>query len=196
MPTWRQYIEQLLSENDSIVNYGDFVQTNYYKKYNDLLNNVELQNILSQNNIELIFYPHHNVQKMAKCFKTTSKNIKIASKENYDVATLLKESKLLITDYSSVFFDFAYMQKPMIYYQFDEEEFFAKHYKKGYFDYRDDGFGSVVTKEKDLIEKIQKVIQNNFEMEEKYKKRIDGFFPLHDRRNCERIVNVIENMSN
>ena len=39
---------------------------------------------------------------------------------------------MLITDYSSVYFDIAYMRKPIIFYQFDEEEFRRKHYQRGY----------------------------------------------------------------
>ena len=46
---------------------------------------------------------------------------------------------------SSVAFDFAYLGKPVIYAQFDKEEFYEKHdYKAGYFNYERDGFGEVV----------------------------------------------------
>ncbi|BEJ86313.1 hypothetical protein B10525_14460 [Campylobacter jejuni] len=33
----------------------------------------------------------------------------------------------MITDYSSVAFEMAVLKKPVIYYQFDKDEFFAKH---------------------------------------------------------------------
>jgi CDP-glycerol glycerophosphotransferase (TagB/SpsB family) len=131
------------------------------------------------------------MQKYRKYFTTDSRSVVIASIEEYDIQTLLKESKLLITDYSSVFFDFAYMNKPTIYYQFDEEDFFGSQYDKGYFDYRDNGFGDVVTQKRALLEAIKKVVNNNFEMEEKYKERIKGFFVLHDEKNRERIYNEI-----
>ncbi len=194
MPTWRQNINQLLSENKAIIDNDSFMDTEYYKIYQNLINNQKLQNLLAEDNIKLIFYPHHNVQKMLSCFTTTSKNIIIADKEHYDVQTLLKESKLLITDYSSVFFDFAYMKKPMLLYQFDEDEFFTEHYKKGYFDYRRDGFGKVVIAEDELANEIKKIKQNNFEMEEEYAKRIKRFFPLHDQKNCERTFDVIREL--
>ncbi|WP_407043987.1 CDP-glycerol glycerophosphotransferase family protein, partial [Cronobacter malonaticus] len=49
---------------------------------------------------------------------------------------------LMITDYSSVAFEMAVQNKQTIYYQFDAKEFFAGHvYSKGYFDYREHGFG-------------------------------------------------------
>lgn len=46
------------------------------------------------------------------------------------------EGSMMITDYSSVAFEFAYLRKPIVYYQFDKKAFFEKHtYRKGYFDY-------------------------------------------------------------
>ena len=44
-------------------------------------------------------------------------------------------------DYSSIAFDFAYMKKPLIYYQFDQDKYYTNHFAKGYFDCERDGFG-------------------------------------------------------
>lgn len=52
-----------------------------------------------------------------------SKEIEIAKFKDYDVQQLLIELRILITDFSSVFFDFAYMKKPVIYYQFDRDKY-------------------------------------------------------------------------
>ena len=57
----------------------------------------------------------------------------------YDVQQLLKESLLLITDYSSVFFDMMYMNKPVNFYQFDEKQYRKSHYKEGYLNYQNVG---------------------------------------------------------
>ena len=191
MPTWRSELCQPSWTDKRIVKDEVFINSEYYKRFQDVINNKKLQEMLQKKNIELVFYPHFEVQQYLKYFYTDCDNIVLASKEKYDVQTLLKESKLLITDYSSVFFDFAYMHKPSVFYQFDGEHFFKEHYQKGYFDYRRDGFGDVVTEENDLINSIQKVVENNFAMEEKYYKRIGRFFPLHDKKNCERIYNEI-----
>ena len=49
----------------------------------------------------------------------------------------MKKCKYLITDYSSVFFDVAYMKKNIIFYQFDNIKFQLEHYNKGYLNYND-----------------------------------------------------------
>jgi CDP-glycerol glycerophosphotransferase (TagB/SpsB family) len=98
---------------------------------------------------------------------------------------------MLISDYSSVQFDFAYMEKPQVYYQFDEAEVFTKHYGRGYFDYRDTGFGEVVTTEEELLKVVEEYLKNNCSLKPFYRNRIAGFFPLHDTHNCERIFDEI-----
>ena len=53
---------------------------------------------------------------------------------------LLNNSSVLLTDYSSVFFDFAYLKKPVIYYHPENDSY---HYEGSYFDYETMGFGDV-----------------------------------------------------
>lgn len=186
MPTWRKGL------GGTVKKVGD---SEYVKNWNDLITDQKLLDVLSEKNIELIFYPHYNMQPYLECFKTTSKFVKIADFANYDVQQLLKESKLLVTDFSSVFFDFAYMIKPSIYFQFDAKEFFDIHYKKGYFDYEDMGFGEVVCDKREAADAIIKCIKNDFILEDKYKQRINNFFTIRDTNNCKRIYEEIEKLT-
>ena len=94
---------------------------------------------------------------------------------------------MLITDYSSIHFDVATLKKPIIYYQFDKDDFFSKHYERGYFDYEEDGFGEVIVEETKILEKIKEYILNNFKMEERYIKKIDETFILLDKNNSKRV---------
>jgi CDP-glycerol glycerophosphotransferase (TagB/SpsB family) len=122
----------------------------------------------------------------------------IAPFDDYDVQTLLIESKLLVTDFSSVFFDFGYMGKPVIHYQFDREQYINEHYDytKGYFDYDRDGFGEVATHGDRLVDLIIGYVASDFALRDQYKQRIDRFFPLCDNHNCDRIYAEIERVLN
>lgn len=183
MPTWRRKL--LHKEN--------ITESVYFHQWQQLLLDERLGEFLHKNNIQLIFYPHFEIQKHIHCFRTESPHITIADFANYDVQTLLKESKLLVTDYSSVYFDFAYMHKPVIYFQFDREEFFESHYQKGYFDYDTMGFGDVCFDVENVVDSIVECTQNYFTPNEQYIDRIEGFFTLNDTKNCERIYkSVIE----
>ena len=84
------------------------------------------------------------------------------------------------------------MKKPIIYYQFDESLYYKKHYERGYFDYDKMGFGKKVNDVSDLLFEIKKIINNGFDVDEKYLKHIDEFFVYRDNKNCERVYKCIE----
>ena len=177
MPTFRKWL-----------NYTDnFTESDYYKKWNEVINNKKIIKYIEDNNMKLVFYPHYEAQKYINNFNSSSSNVIIADFKHYDVQQLLIESKLLITDYSSVFFDFAYMNKRIIYYQFDINEFRKNHYKEGYFDYYTMGFGPVCTN-------LDQVIDNLISDKKDYSDRVKSFFKYNDSNNCERIYNEIIKM--
>ncbi|EJT5929240.1 TPA: CDP-glycerol glycerophosphotransferase family protein [Clostridium perfringens] len=188
MPTWRQWFGM---NGNNEASESDFISSEYFNQYNNLINSEEINNILEKQDLELIFYPHNEMQRYLKLFNSKFERIKIANKDDYDVQTLLKESKVLITDYSSVAFDFAYMKKPIIYYQFDKNKYDNCHYSKGYFEYERDGFGPVV----DNIENIIEEVANISIKEPTYIERSESFFTLYDKDNCKRIYNHIKNNS-
>ena len=194
MPTWRKYLvnRNIYDKNNPNVT-TNFTKSTYFQHLSNFLNNKELHDLLEEHNLYLLFYPHYEVQKSLPLFKIENSRIEIACKRTHDIPTLLKESLLLISDYSGVTFDFAYMKKPLIYYQFDQQEYYSEHYPKGDFEMENDGLGVVVINEKDLINEIKHYITNGFKMEEKYTKRVNSTFTFHDNKNCERIFNAIIN---
>lgn len=109
-----------------------FLSSSYYRNLIDLMKNKELQSFLERKNIEFQFYPHYEVRQFLDCFKISHPNIKVLD-DTLSVQELLIDCDAMITDYSSVFFDVAYMNKPLCYFQFDYDEFYSKHYRPGYF---------------------------------------------------------------
>ena len=183
MPTWRTWLANLDSK--------EVAQSEYVKRWNSIINNPELVSMAEQYNVNFIFYPHELMQKYVDLFVSPNKNIIIGNRNEYDVQTLLKECSLLVTDYSSVHFDFAYMKKPLIYYQFDGDQFFRDHAGIGWMDHEKNGFGDCVYDEDDLIKCIGFYVKNEFEMKPEFEEHIKDVFPLHDDRNCERIYQEI-----
>ena len=114
--------------------------------------------------------------------------------QEYVYNELLQETRLLITDYSSVHFDFVYMKKPVIYYQFDRKEFFEKQYLKGEFDVERDGFGPVVTETKQLVQELIRMWDKQLKIDDFYYQRMRMFYQIYDNKNCERVFHAIRNM--
>lgn len=187
MPTWRKNIITPSYVGDK-KDVDLFINSEYYKRFNSLINNKDLEKKLEEKNIDLIFYPHYEIQPYLNCFENNNSKLILASKEEYDVQELLKSSKAMVTDFSSIQFDFAYMRKPQVYYQFDSID---DHYKSGYFNYERDGFGPVCKTEEDVIRELVKIIDSDFKTEDKYLERINNDFNLRDGKNCERIYEEI-----
>ena len=185
MPTWRNWLGR---ETNTLAAKVDFKNTDFYKNWNALLNDKIFIDFIEKNKYEVIFYPHINMQKYIGEFQFSSKRIKVCNINNTDIQKLLIESKILITDYSSVYMDFAYMNKETIYYHFDYEEYRKKQYSSGYFDYLKDGFGPVTYTKEDTIKELINLLTspNN-----QYKSRMKNFFKLQDRNNSQRIYDIL-----
>lgn len=111
---------------------------------------------------------------------------------NYDdINELYVVSDMLITDYSSVFFDYANLKRPIIFYMYDLAA------------YRDDirGFyldinelpGNIIEKEEELIKEI-KLLSSNFKYDDKYEKFNNKFNYLDDGQAAKRVVEKVFNI--
>lgn len=194
MPTWRKSIAKEPIKGTSLRKYdSNFKNTNYYKFYNDLINDKRLIDILYKTGYNAKFCIHPSFEMQAVDFKE-NKYVQI-SNQIPDYQKEFTENSLLITDYSSVAFDFSYLKKPIIYTQFDVNEFFNGHsYDKGYFDYERDGFGYVCYDYETSIQKIIEAIKNECKIDDKYLDRINKFYCYNDKNNCERVYKAIKSV--
>lgn len=189
IPRYRRDVMVQLPENKAKLKYH-FMKSRYYQRYQSLLENKRLADLLEANGYELIFYPHYEVQPLIDCFHVKSRSITIADRESMELDRLLRDCGLMITDYSSVAFDFAYMAKPVIYYQFDKEDFECE-YGGSYFDHERDGFGPVVRDEEQVARIVETYMNGEFDRDGTYKERCQRTFLYQDAGNCERIFHVI-----
>lgn len=179
MPSWRRY---LTKENKYTIS-----NSTYFKAYNSLINNKKLLKIVKEKGYEIIFRPHPHVYKFIDLFDD-NEIIKIDhTRGSYQ--DLFKKGALLITDYSSVAFDFAYLKKPVLYYQYGEDYHF--NLDESYFDYNNMGFGEVCKSEDELIDFIEEYLDNDCVMKEKHKQNVDDYFTFTDQNNCKRVHEAI-----
>ena len=190
MPSWRSLLVPNIIPGTQRREYNpEFKDSEYYKFYDRLLNDKKLLDVLKEKNLKIKFCVHPSFRAQFKDF-IGNDYVEFAIDVNSQYETL--SSKMLVTDYSSAACDFAYLNKPVIYANFDLDHIYDVHYyNKGYFDYDRDGFGPNCQSYDETLKEIIKVINNNFKVEEKYKKRMKNFFFYRDNKNCERIYNEI-----
>lgn len=191
MPTWRKNLTLDYDQNTGVRKYNiKFKESKYFKTYYNLINNQSFIKAVKEKGYKIKFFLHPSMYQQINDFLPNNDVIIADCNESYQ--KVFNESDLLITDYSSVAFDFAYMKKPVIYYQFDRKEFFKGHtYTEGYFDYETMGMGPVIAEEEELIKHILQYLETHCAMNEKYKKRVDEFYKYTDRNNCERVYKEI-----
>ena len=126
VPTCREYVTKSYRKRTT------FSETDYFKKWNSLLNEKRLDNILSEYEMKVLFCPHRNMSQFRTQFNSESTRIRILDWQEVDISNIIEKASLLITDYSSISMDFAYMKRPVLYYQFDKERFRNEHLSKSY----------------------------------------------------------------
>ena len=182
MPSWRRYLDDKSPQFIS--------KTKFFKNFNSLINNEKLINAAREYGYEIIFKPHPNIYKFIDLYDTND-YVKI-DMEQIKYQTLFNSGSLLITDYSSVAFDFSYLKKPIIYYQYIDDYHFDV--ETGYFKYESMGFGEVCKEEEELVDLIIEYIKNECRMKDEYSRKVDDFYFYHDRNNCERVYKAIKNI--
>jgi len=184
MPTWRVKYYRIEKK--------EFLKSDYYISCMNFLNNRKLIDFLEKNDIEFVFYPHIEMQKFISCFSTKSDKIKICTANEKIVEDLLIESKILITDYSSVFFDFAYLEKPILFYHFDNDENLAM-YSRRWFNFEKDALGPIFYDDKSLVDYL--TCLTNYKMDNNYLTKAREFFPSKNNDNCEKVFSEIKKLS-
>ncbi len=117
-------------------------------------------------------------------------DIEALSFRGADVQDRYAHTAVLVTDYSSVAFNLAVLDRSVVYYQFDrDDEGSGAHIgRPGYFDYERDGFGPVALDHDRAVAAIVAAIEARGRPSPEYQARIDRTFPNRDGHACERVV--------
>ncbi|MGL5417381.1 MAG: CDP-glycerol glycerophosphotransferase family protein [Clostridium sp.] len=100
----------------------------------------------------VLFKPHYLI-KMKFDFKEVKDFIYVID-ENYDIANLYIISDMLVTDYSSTFFDYKILNRPIAFYMYDKKEY--KDEIRGFYMAPEELPGPIFEDEESLLEYIKK----------------------------------------
>lgn len=194
-PTWRhslmgkQILGNLRQKNP------DFMKSEYAKAWQSLLCSNKLKKLAEKTGYQVVFFPHPNIQPYLQEFNIPNHIVTETHNES-SIQDLFCRAKIMITDFSSVAFDIAFLEKSILYFQFDRKAFYSENHlwQNGYFDYDEDGFGPVCFDEKETLTQLEKCLKSNGLPDEIYKKRMAEFFVYRDGLNCERTYKSIKKL--
>ena len=132
----------------------------------------------------VIFKPHYLISNKFKGIKLD--NFLFSFDENVDINELYVMSDLLITDYSSVFFDYAILNRPILFYMYDLEEY-RDELRGFYLDINKELPGKITIDEDELLSVIKN--ENYKEYDEKLKEFRKTYNDLEDGKASQRVIN-------
>ncbi|RND01829.1 CDP-glycerol glycerophosphotransferase family protein [Lysinibacillus halotolerans] len=110
--------------------------------------------------------------------------------QHEDIRELYMMSDLLITDYSSVFFDFANLKRPMIFFVYDIDDY-RDRLRGFYFDFEKKAPGPLVKTTEEVISEIQKFDANGFALPPNFDEFYNRFCEWEDGHASKRVVDEV-----
>lgn len=153
-----------------------------------------LDKFLEEKNVEILIKPHKNDSTNEKLLKIieTSPNITLRTTDKViDIQHMLLDCDILITDYSSVYFDFLLLDRPIIYIPYDLNQY---EVERGLlFDFDEVTCGDKVLTQKEFIESLKGNIENPAKDSEIRAAIRNRFHQYTDGKASERLFNFIKN---
>jgi CDP-glycerol glycerophosphotransferase (TagB/SpsB family) len=167
----------------------EFAESSYAVNWSALLADPDLAERLDGHGLKLAVMLHPNMEGLVGPeFAGRSKMLTYATD---DFAEVVARARLVVTDYSSNGIEAVVADRPVVYFQFDRDEFASGHaYRAGYFDYERDGFGPVATTAGEATRHILEVARDGV-IRQPYRERIDRALPLRDGHSSERAYQSI-----
>lgn len=162
----------------------------YLEAWLDILSSHYFYRLLGSGIEIILLLPDRLLPACSKREEPVPAHIKLIGQDTLaPITDLIPQCLALLTDYSSLAFDAAFLQKPIVYLQIDDfvdgGVQFAAH--SGWFDFEKDGLGPVVRAENELESVLNGLIENKFQSGKLYTERAQRLFPHRNGGCCERI---------
>ena len=170
-------------------------QTVYSTNIKSFLTDERLQKILKKNNIKIQVALHHAlVNQTDGRYKFDCENVEVVPCEN--ISQYIGKADLFITDYSSIFFDFAFLDTPIVFYRPDfDDDTLLKFDRDDMANAKskDDMLYNVCYDVETAVNCVEKYIKNGFILEEENKQKNNALFSTKENI-TEKFVSYLEKL--
>jgi CDP-glycerol glycerophosphotransferase (TagB/SpsB family)/glycosyltransferase involved in cell wall biosynthesis len=196
LPTWRQSLvgDRVDGGNERARTSG-FAESLYAVNWSSVIASEALRNLARDTGKTLAFMPHPHMRPYLDDFNVPN-DVQLFDFSTDDVQDVLARAAAFVTDYSSLAFDAAFIDVPVVYYHFDYESYFSgtQPGRKGYFDYERDGFGPVVGHRAALESALFEIGSRGYRSSAAYAERVGATFVTRDGRSSERVVEAMRSL--
>lgn len=193
MPTWRaDLVGEWNGKGQKRAKNPHFQSSKFVHMWKELFDDPRLKALVSRHGYRVVFFAH-------PCFEIYLDDmpfpdyVEKRSKNHGSMIDIMQRCKIMITDFSSVAYDMAYMRKPVLYYQYESKADFTRSQKwvSGYIDYETMGFGPVCRDIDTLIRRLDEACASDGVIPDPYRTRAENTFAFHDANCCRRAYEFI-----
>lgn len=162
---------------------GDFVLTDQY------FDAARLEQLCEAFNAAFLIKLHPDSNRGAFQSKTARSRRIILLKKSLDVYPLMTFANIMITDYSSVMFDFILTRRPIVLYPFDLDNY-LRTCRSLYVSFEDSAIGKVVKTSDELCAALRELLSG--QLRQNYTDNIiNRFYKFPDGNSCKRICEYL-----
>jgi hypothetical protein len=192
-PTWRNFLLPRTAEGTQQrdLEAAAIADSDFMRSWTAFLADERLDRAAAEHGVRIGFLPHPNLQPLLPHLDLPGHVEKLSY--DGDIQALFARTRALVTDFSSVAFNAAYLDRPVVYYQFDADLVLGGAHvgRAGYFDYRRDGFGPVTVEADEAVRATVDALAHGPEPDPVYRARIEATFPERDGGCCARVFEAI-----
>jgi glycosyltransferase involved in cell wall biosynthesis len=190
-PTWRSWLTgdmDVVSQKRELA--PDVLESEFVREWQAVLTSDRLRAAAERHDAVVGFLPHPNLQPLLGQLDLPSW-VRPLTFEDGDVQELFARTRVLVTDYSSMAFNAAYLDRPVVYFQFDRDRVLGGEHvgSGGYFQYDRDGYGPLVRDAEATVDAIDAALAGGVSPE--HQRRVSDAFPVRDGRCCERVTEAV-----
>ncbi|MGB6407545.1 MAG: CDP-glycerol glycerophosphotransferase family protein [Planococcus donghaensis] len=186
MMTWREWLFDLTKE--------EFMDSPYFKSMTGILQHEGIQKLLAEHDIHLNIALHPFMKKFENYFTNLSNDeqrVEFLDFNKQTIAQSIDKNDMLLTDITSVSWDFLYLNKPIIFYMFDQQEYLEK--RGSYLNMDTDLSGYKANSIEHVYEYLKKIVEEKITWNEWYPKATD-YIDYFDQDNCKRLTHRVMNL--
>jgi glycosyltransferase involved in cell wall biosynthesis len=192
-PTWRNWLVQRnVIPGRSIIDLDVFMSSDFALNWLTLMRSPELEELASRHGVKIGMLLHPNMQPIRHQIDVPE-HVEVLEFDGVDVRETFARARVLVTDYSSMAFNAAYIERPVVYFQFDRDRVLSGAHlgRRGYFDYQQHGYGPVADTLDEAVHAIVDTVDHGPQPSAEYLDRINAAFPERDGKCTERTFHAI-----
>lgn len=180
MMTWREWLFDLTEE--------EFIESAYFRNTMGLIGHPGIRKLIAENGLHMQVALHPFMKKFEKHFsglENSDAGIQFLDAKYHTIEKAIEENDLLLTDITSVSWDFLYLNKPIIFNMFDRDEYIAK--RGSYLDLEKDLYGYKADTIEEVYGYLKKIVEEKISTND-WHPLATQYIDFFDHQNCKRLA--------